>query len=45
MTRYKCFMCNHKISSEQIGKRVRCPYCGSKMLYKPRNTSTKIKAR
>ena len=45
MVKYTCFMCNKKISKEMLGKRVRCPYCGSKILYKSRETTTKIKAR
>ncbi len=45
MVKYKCFYCNKKISDEIMGKRVRCPYCGSKMLFKPRSTVTKVKAR
>jgi len=45
MTRYKCFNCNKKVGDEYVGKRVRCPYCGSKMLYKPRSVITKVKAR
>jgi DNA-directed RNA polymerase subunit RPC12/RpoP len=45
MVEYKCFDCNKKVGMEYIKKRVRCPYCGSKMLFKPRLVSTKIKAR
>ena len=45
MTVYKCFSCNKEISREQMGKRVRCPYCGGKILFKPRTKSNKIKAR
>ena len=45
MTKYKCFQCNHKVGDEVLGKRVRCPYCGSKMLFKPRSAVTKVKAR
>ncbi len=43
MVKYKCFDCNKKVTL--AGKRVRCPYCGSKMLFKPRTTTTKVKAR
>lgn len=42
---YKCFECNKKVSQDYVKKRVRCPYCGSKMLFKPRSVMTKIKAR
>ncbi|HLD88723.1 MAG TPA: DNA-directed RNA polymerase subunit P [Candidatus Nanoarchaeia archaeon] len=42
---YKCFYCNKDIDSSYTTKKVRCPYCGSKILFKPRNTITKVKAR
>lgn len=42
---YKCFKCLKKVSSDYIRKNVRCPYCGSKMLFKPREKSTTVKAR
>lgn len=45
MVEYKCFTCDKKISDEMMRKRVRCPYCGSKILFKPRSVVTKIKAR
>ncbi|MBI4440321.1 DNA-directed RNA polymerase subunit P [Candidatus Woesearchaeota archaeon] len=45
MMEYKCFECNKKVSQDYVKKRVRCPYCGSKMLFKPRSVMTKIKAR
>jgi DNA-directed RNA polymerase subunit RPC12/RpoP len=45
MVNYKCFFCNKNVSVEYLRKRVRCPYCGSKMLFKPRAVATKIKAR
>lgn len=45
MVSYKCFNCNKKVSDTYVTKRVRCPYCGSKMLFKPRKTITKVKAR
>ena len=44
MAKYTCFLCSHKVSQELMGKRVRCPYCGSKILYKSRSVTTKIKA-
>jgi len=44
MTFYKCFDCDKKVAETYIKKKVRCPYCGSKMLYKPRTTGTKVKA-
>lgn len=45
MAEYKCFFCGKKVGEEYIRKRIRCPYCGSKMLYKPRKVATKILAR
>ena len=45
MVEYKCFYCNKKVSVDYLRKKVRCPYCGSKILFKPRRTITKIKAR
>jgi DNA-directed RNA polymerase subunit P len=44
MVAYKCFHCDKEIEDSTLRKRIRCPYCGSKMLYKPRATITKIKA-
>jgi DNA-directed RNA polymerase subunit RPC12/RpoP len=44
MTVYKCFECNKEIENNNQRKRVRCIYCGSKMLFKPRLTVTKVKA-
>jgi len=41
---YKCFMCNHEISDELVKRRVRCPYCGSKIIFKKRSSTTKVKA-
>ncbi len=46
MVVYKCFVCGREIKPEQIKKRVRCPYCGSRILYKPRPKIVKhLKAR
>lgn len=43
---YHCFNCDSKISiKEYLKKRVRCPYCGSKILYKQRIAISKVKAR
>ncbi len=44
MVEYKCFDCNKKVGNEYLRKKVRCPYCGSKMLFKPRLVSTKVRA-
>jgi DNA-directed RNA polymerase subunit RPC12/RpoP len=45
MVEYKCFNCGKKVSPDYLRKKVRCPYCGSKVLYKTRKTLTKVKAR
>lgn len=45
MSSYKCFSCGKKISDAQIRKKVRCLYCGSKIIFKERTVATKVKAR
>lgn len=45
MTTYKCFQCGKEIKQEYIKKKIRCPYCGSKILFKPRTLVKKVKAR
>ncbi|MBU0979982.1 MAG: DNA-directed RNA polymerase subunit P [Nanoarchaeota archaeon] len=45
MISYKCFKCDKKVSDEFLRKRVRCPYCGSKIIFKQRTSVTKVKAR
>jgi DNA-directed RNA polymerase subunit RPC12/RpoP len=42
---YKCFFCNKELKDENIKKRVRCIYCGSKIVFKSRTTLTKVLAR
>ncbi len=43
---YNCFNCDAKISiKDYLKKRIRCPYCGSKILYKQRSVNSKVKAR
>ncbi len=44
MSDIKCFFCNKSISENLLRKKVRCPYCGSKILFKPRAVSTKVEA-
>ena len=44
MATYKCLECNKKVADSLLSRRVRCPYCGSKMLYKPRLSITKVRA-
>ena len=45
MKEYKCFQCNKNVADTYLRKKVRCPYCGSKMLFKPRVAATIVKAR
>jgi len=45
MAEYKCFSCNKSVADSYIKKKVRCPYCGSRIIIKPRTTLTKVKAR
>ena len=43
---YKCYSCGKEVTQEDIMKRIRCPYCGGKILFKKRpETVKKIKAR
>ncbi|MCF7872261.1 DNA-directed RNA polymerase subunit P [Candidatus Woesearchaeota archaeon] len=44
MTEYKCFNCNRTIKEEQVKKRIRCVYCGAKIIFKTRSVSTKVDA-
>ena len=44
MVEYKCFNCQKFVKGEYVKKKVRCPYCGSKILYKQRSTTTTVKA-
>jgi DNA-directed RNA polymerase subunit RPC12/RpoP len=41
----KCFSCEKKVGEEFLKKKVRCPFCGAKMVFKPRTQLTKVKAR
>lgn len=42
---YTCFKCNKTIDHSFLRKRIRCPYCGSKILFKPRKETSKVQAR
>lgn len=42
---YVCFDCGKKVEDEYLKTRVRCPYCGGKILYKDRRTVNKVLAR
>ena len=44
MVDYKCFNCNRTIAEAQIKKRIRCIYCGAKVIFKTRTVTTKVDA-
>jgi len=44
MVAYNCLECQKEVKHELVKKRVRCPFCGSKILYKPRTTSSIFEA-
>ncbi len=44
MVGYLCIECHKEIKSENIRKRVRCSFCGSKILFKPRSVSVTVEA-
>ena len=45
MVEYKCFECKRDVSDNYVRRKVRCPYCGSKMIYKVKSIITNFKAR
>ncbi|MGM5480626.1 MAG: DNA-directed RNA polymerase subunit P [Nanobdellota archaeon] len=45
MTEYRCFSCNKVIPEHYIKKKVRCVYCGSKIIFKARSKPSMVKAR
>jgi len=43
---YKCLNCGKDVSLEELKKRVRCPYCGYRILLKKQTgIERKVKAR
>lgn len=44
MTEYKCFNCAKQVSDTHIRKKIRCIYCGYKVIFKQRSTATHVKA-
>jgi len=44
MPGYKCFGCGKDVKFEYAKKKIRCPYCGSKILFKTRGISNTVKA-
>ncbi len=45
MAQYKCIDCRKVIKQEYVKKNIRCPYCGSKILFKANIVSSTHKAR
>ncbi len=44
MAEYKCFECGKEVKQDYVKKKIRCPYCGYKVLYKARSIATKVRA-
>ncbi len=44
MSEYVCFSCSKTLNDEQIRRRIRCPYCGSKIMFKKRSIGTVVDA-
>ncbi|WP_423793104.1 DNA-directed RNA polymerase subunit P [Methanocaldococcus indicus] len=42
MVEYKCLKCKRVIKLEELGSRVRCPYCSNKILVKLRPKVVKV---
>ncbi len=45
MASYRCFGCKKEVADTYIKKKIRCPYCGSRILFKERTQIAKVKAR
>lgn len=44
MATYKCFKCGKKVTDKNLEKRFLCPFCGSKIFFKPRTKVKIVKA-
>lgn len=42
MPAYKCLNCRKEVSTEDVKKRVRCPYCGYRILIKVRSAAQPV---
>ena len=43
---YKCLKCEKEIDLEQVKDKIRCPFCGYRIIFKKRpNTVTNVLAR
>jgi len=45
MENYKCLNCKKEVEKSFVKRKIRCPYCGYKIINKSRSVITKIKAR
>lgn len=46
MIMYKCLKCKEKIKLEQVRDKIRCPFCGYKVIVKERpKTVVKVESR
>ena len=41
MVEFKCISCGKDIKKEEMGRKIRCPYCGGKVIVKKRPKMTK----
>jgi len=44
MAQYKCLQCGKDVKSEYVKKKIRCPYCGYKIIFKPRDVAATVRA-
>jgi len=44
MVVFKCMACQKEATHEDLKRRVRCKYCGSKIFSKPRVVSSTVEA-
>ena len=45
MSAYKCLSCKKEVSTEDVKKRVRCPFCGYRILVKVRSTAKPVEVK
>jgi len=43
--KYKCLNCGKEVNIDSLNRKIRCPYCGGRILYKPKVIITHFKAR
>jgi DNA-directed RNA polymerase subunit RPC12/RpoP len=41
---YKCMKCGKENDASDLKRRIRCIYCGHRILYKPRTVTKTVKA-